>query len=44
MIVPRSRPEELGDKIIPLTETAKSLHAKDKTFFYSDFVVERIVK
>ena len=44
MIVPRSRPEELGDKIIPLTETAKSLHVKDKTFFYSDFVVERIVK
>ncbi|MCP1222931.1 DUF3419 family protein [Sebaldella sp. S0638] len=44
MMVPRSRPEELGNKIISLSETAKNLHAIDKTFFYSGFVVERIVK
>ena len=44
MIVPRSRPEELKNKIVPLTEISKNLHSRDKTFFYSGFVVERIKK
>lgn len=44
MIVTRRRPEELKNKIIPLEEISKELHSRDKTFFYSGFVVERIKK
>lgn len=40
MLAPRRAPESLRDQIQPLTELATSLHARDKAFFYSAFVVE----
>jgi S-adenosylmethionine-diacylglycerol 3-amino-3-carboxypropyl transferase len=42
MLVPRRRPDALADRIVPLLELAKRLHAEDKAFFYSAFVVEEI--
>jgi S-adenosylmethionine-diacylglycerol 3-amino-3-carboxypropyl transferase len=44
MLVPRRRPATMADQLRPLTELAQSLHAQDKAFFYSAFVVEEIVK
>ncbi len=40
MLVPRSRPEGLAERLQPLAELAERLHAQDKAFFYSRFVVE----
>lgn len=42
MMVPRSRPEELADRLKPLDALSRALHAKDKAFFYRAFVVEEI--
>ncbi len=42
MLVPRSRPQALADRLTPLVELAMRLHAQDKAFFYSAFVVEEI--
>ena len=41
--VPRHRPEPLGGRIRPLEALANRLHAQDKAFFYSAFVVEEIL-
>lgn len=38
--VTRHRPEVLSNWIVPITALARELHARDKAFFYSDFVVE----
>jgi S-adenosylmethionine-diacylglycerol 3-amino-3-carboxypropyl transferase len=43
MLVPRSRPESLADRLRPLPRLARKLHLADKAFFYSRFVVEEIV-
>jgi S-adenosylmethionine-diacylglycerol 3-amino-3-carboxypropyl transferase len=43
MLAPRSRPEAMAHQLKPLTELAKRLHAQDKAFFYSAFVVEEIL-
>ena len=42
MLVPRSRPPELADELIPKSELAERLHLQDKAFFYSRFVVETV--
>ena len=42
MLVPRSRPPELADELVPDTERATRLHLEDKAFFYSRFVVETV--
>jgi S-adenosylmethionine-diacylglycerol 3-amino-3-carboxypropyl transferase len=42
MLVPRSRPEALADRLAPLAELAAQLHQQDKAFFYSALVVEEI--
>lgn len=42
MLVPRSRPDALSDRLVPLAELSARLHARDKAFFYSAFVVEEI--
>ncbi|MBD1995614.1 DUF3419 family protein [Leptolyngbya sp. FACHB-541] len=44
MLVPRSRPATMADQLQPLMELAQSLHAQDKAFFYSAFIVEEIIK
>ena len=43
MLADRRRPERMADRLRPLTTLAGELHAQDKTFFYSAFVVEEIV-
>ena len=40
MLVPRSRPPELAGELVPLQRRAAALHATDKAFFYSRFVLE----
>ncbi|MCA9838790.1 MAG: DUF3419 family protein [Trueperaceae bacterium] len=42
MLVPRSRPESLKERLVPLTELAQKLHWQDKAFFYSRFIVEEV--
>jgi len=42
MLVPRSRPDALADRLTPLSELAARLHQQDKAFFYSALVVEEI--
>ncbi|MFM7321911.1 MAG: DUF3419 family protein [Armatimonadota bacterium] len=42
MLAPRQAPESLHDLLEPLTATARELHLRDKAFFYSAFVLERI--
>ncbi len=39
----RHRPDSMADRLRPLDELSRSLHAKDKAFFYSAFIVEEIV-
>jgi len=43
MMVPRSRPETLGERLEPDAELAASLFARDRAFFYGAFVLERVV-
>ena len=43
MLVPRRRPARFADRLKPLEAEAKALHARDKAFFYSAFVVEEVV-
>jgi S-adenosylmethionine-diacylglycerol 3-amino-3-carboxypropyl transferase len=43
MLVPRSRPESMADRLRPLAELAERLFGQDKAFFYSRFVVEEVL-
>jgi S-adenosylmethionine-diacylglycerol 3-amino-3-carboxypropyl transferase len=43
MLVPRRRPDAMAGRLQPLTDLARKLHAADKAFFYSGFVVEEIM-
>jgi S-adenosylmethionine-diacylglycerol 3-amino-3-carboxypropyl transferase len=42
MLVPRSRPESLANRLLPLQDVANRLHKQDKAFFYSAFVIEEV--
>lgn len=42
MLAPRSRPQSLAGSLEPLSEVGAALFRKDKAFFYSAFVVERV--
>ena len=42
MLAPRRRPESMAAELLPLDDLAKSLYAKDKAFFYMDFIVEEV--
>jgi S-adenosylmethionine-diacylglycerol 3-amino-3-carboxypropyl transferase len=42
MMVPRTRPRSLASRLRPLTQLASRLHQRDKTFFYSRFVIEEV--
>jgi S-adenosylmethionine-diacylglycerol 3-amino-3-carboxypropyl transferase len=42
MMVPRSRPAVMVDRLLPLTDEAARLHAQDKAFFYSALVIEQV--
>ncbi len=41
-LVPRHRPASMAHQLDSLDALARDLHARDKTFFYSDFVVEQV--
>jgi S-adenosylmethionine-diacylglycerol 3-amino-3-carboxypropyl transferase len=43
MLVPRSRPPSLAGRLQPWPDLARQLHAKDKAFFYSGFIIEEIL-
>jgi S-adenosylmethionine-diacylglycerol 3-amino-3-carboxypropyl transferase len=43
MLAPRSRPHRMAHQLRPLANLARRLHAKDKAFFYSNFVVEEMI-
>jgi len=40
LLVPRRRPSSLAGRLRPLAELGARLHADEKAFFYSDFVIE----
>jgi len=42
MLAPRSRPEPLAERLVPLSETAERLHLRDRAFFYSRFILEEV--
>jgi S-adenosylmethionine-diacylglycerol 3-amino-3-carboxypropyl transferase len=42
MLVPRSRPESMADRLEPLAVLSARLFRQDKAAFYSRFVVERV--
>lgn len=42
MLAPRHAPKRLHDRLEPLHRDAAALHFRDKAFFYSAFVLERI--
>jgi S-adenosylmethionine-diacylglycerol 3-amino-3-carboxypropyl transferase len=43
MLVPRSRPESMGDRLRPLMDLGEQLLLRDKAFFYSRVVVEEVI-
>ncbi len=43
LLVPRQRPDYLADQLHALSELAEEFHRRDKTFFYSAFIVEEVV-
>ena len=42
LLAERRRPADLADRLRPLTALARRLHAKDRAFFYGDFILEEI--
>ena len=42
MLVPRSSPDSLRHRLMPLADQAAALHARDKAFFYSRVVLEEV--
>lgn len=42
MMVPRRRPDDLADRLVPLAEEAARLHQADKAIFYRAFVLEQV--
>jgi S-adenosylmethionine-diacylglycerol 3-amino-3-carboxypropyl transferase len=43
MLAERRRPEAMAASLRPLEELAARLHAEDKAFFYSAFIVEEVI-
>jgi S-adenosylmethionine-diacylglycerol 3-amino-3-carboxypropyl transferase len=43
MLVRRSRPPSLADRLQPRPDLAGELHARDKAFFYTGFIIEEIL-
>lgn len=42
MMVPRCRPPELSERLVPLADQAERLHQADKAIFYRAFVLEQV--
>jgi len=43
-LVPRSHPPSLDGVVVSDRELARALHQQDRSFVYSDFIVERVTK
>lgn len=43
MLVPRSRPDSMKDRLAPLADLSQRLYSQDKAFFYSRFVIEEVM-
>lgn len=43
LLVPRRRPTTMASRLRPLDGLSTRLYARDKAFFYSDFVVEEVI-
>jgi hypothetical protein len=43
MLVERTRPATLADRLHPATGLAASLHREDRAFFYRCFVLEDVI-
>ena len=43
LLVPRQRPKYLAAQLNSLSSLAEALHRRDKTFFYSAFILEEVV-
>ncbi|MHB0960339.1 MAG: DUF3419 family protein [Pirellulaceae bacterium] len=41
-LVPRGRPDELADRVQPLTQLSQTLHERDLVFFYREFHVDEV--
>lgn len=44
LLVPRPRPAALADRLRPLWDLARRLHARDRSWFYRDFHVEEVLR
>jgi S-adenosylmethionine-diacylglycerol 3-amino-3-carboxypropyl transferase len=44
MMAVRKTPDDMHDKLRPMTHLSANLHAKDKAFFYQSFVIDKVVK
>jgi hypothetical protein len=44
LLVRRNRPASLKNQIQPLTKLARSLHQRDLSFIYDNYVIEKIIK
>ena len=42
LLAERRRPGDLADRLVPMAALARQLHAQDRAFFYSDFILEEI--
>jgi S-adenosylmethionine-diacylglycerol 3-amino-3-carboxypropyl transferase len=42
LLAERRRPAEFADRLVPMAALARKLHAEEKAFFYSDFILEEI--
>jgi len=42
LLVPRRVPRRFADRVTPLAERARELFARDRAFFYQDFVLEEL--
>jgi S-adenosylmethionine-diacylglycerol 3-amino-3-carboxypropyl transferase len=43
MLAPRSRPQSMAARLVPLNDLSQRLHLADKAFFYSAFIVEEVI-
>ena len=43
LLVSRSRPESMADRLQPLSNLSHHLYQQDKVFFYKNFIVEEII-
>jgi S-adenosylmethionine-diacylglycerol 3-amino-3-carboxypropyl transferase len=43
LLVPRTRPDSLAERLHPLPTLAETLHASDRAFFYSAFRIDEVV-